>query len=68
MPRPRNPIRSVRLCIYVREDLYAWALLDLFSELHGRVPLGKWSETFNSLLERAKREATSSDRTQPSAP
>lgn len=57
MARPRKPHRTIRQVVYIREDLYTWALLDLFSEVQGRVPLGKWSETFNSLLERAKLEA-----------
>jgi hypothetical protein len=57
MVRPLKPYRTHRLVVYIREDLYAWALLDLFSELQGRVPLGKWSDTINALLERAKADS-----------
>lgn len=56
MPRPRSIIRNIPLRIQVREDLYAKATLALYSEVHGRVPLGDWSKLFNGLLEKAIEE------------
>lgn len=61
MARPKNVIRSIEKSISLPENLVARVDLELFSDLEGRVPFGKWSELVTELLEswvRERMEAT----------
>lgn len=53
MPRPRRPIRPVKVHISIPEDHWAELQLQLYSPLEGRVPHGKVSEWFEALSRQA---------------
>jgi len=42
MPRPRNIIPSIQVCIMLPEDVKGRLDLLLFSEVEGRIPLGAY--------------------------
>ena len=50
MARPRLVIRPVEKTFSIPEDVVARIELELFSELEGRVPVGKWSALVTDLL------------------
>ena len=61
MSRPKNLIPTHRLVVYIPEDVYARALIDLYSDVHGRVPLGRWSDTVTALLRDALSKTTTKE-------
>lgn len=50
MPRPKNVIPTVQLCLMLPEDIRGWLDLQLFSELEGRVPKGAYQDFFLRLI------------------
>ena len=50
MARPKKVIRSIEKSISLPEDIVASVELELYSDLEGRVPFGKWSELVTGLL------------------
>ena len=50
MPRPRKLDRPRRLEIQLPESIYAKIMTELYSEVEGRVPLGKVSEVGTELF------------------
>lgn len=49
MSRRPNTIRPVRCQICLPEDIAARIALELFSEVEGKIPYGKWSDYFVGL-------------------
>lgn len=50
MARPKLAVRPVAKEISIPEDIFARIELELFSELEGKVPHGKWSKLVEGLL------------------
>jgi hypothetical protein len=48
--RPAPIIKKIRHEIYIPEDLAVRLRLHLYSELEGRIPVGKISEFFSNLV------------------
>lgn len=51
MPRPKKTDRPVEKSISIPISIASRIDLELFSELEGRVPHGKWSELVTGLLQ-----------------
>lgn len=50
MARPARTVRPVEKTISIPEDIVTRIDLELFSELEGKVPFGKWAELVTNLL------------------
>jgi len=50
MPALRNAIPSVKLTVWLPEDLHAKCAVSLFSTVENRIPKSAWKEFFSRLL------------------
>ena len=50
MARPKNVIPTEKVSVQFEQPILVKARLEMFSEVEGRVPHGKFSEVMNKLL------------------
>lgn len=50
MPRPRKVDRPMRCETTVPQSIHAKVMLELYSEVEGKVPFGAWSSLVSGLL------------------